>query len=146
VADWKQLTDQLDQKANPPMQSAAECLQQGAQQSQNREQHLADAKQHQQQALDAMRKAANRMNTTNQNLYARNFYNRLRAAAAAEHRVSEGLKGLAKETVGLRPEEIGEGVKKNFEQVANGQDSTTKDVNSIVNELGGFLMRVPNEK
>ena len=53
-----------------------------------------------------MREAAKKMNTTNENLYARNFYNRMRAAAAAEHKISDGLKGLAKETAGLKPEEI----------------------------------------
>ena len=93
-----------------------------------------------------MRNAAKTMNTTNQNLYARNFYNRLRAAAGAELQISDGLKGLAKETVGLSPTEIPEGRKKDFDGVARNQDSTTKDVEGIVNDMAGFLKRVPNEK
>jgi hypothetical protein len=146
VADWQQLTEQLDQKASPPMQQAAQSLQSASQQPQNREPQLGEAKQQQQAALDAMRQAANRMNTTNQNLYARNFYNRLRAAAAAEHKVSDGLKGLAKETVGLRPDEIADSLRKDFDQVAGRQDETTKDVNSIVVDMAAFLKRVPNDK
>src|SRR6185369_10696516 len=65
VADWQQLTELLEQKASPPMQNAAESLQQAAQQPQ-REQPLAQAQQQQQEALEAMRKAASKMNTTNQ--------------------------------------------------------------------------------
>lgn len=146
VAEWQQLTERLDEKASPPMQQAGQALQKAAQQPESRDQQLAEAKQHQQKALDEMRDAAGRMNTTAQNLYARNFYNRLRAAASAEHKVSDGLKGLAKETVGLRPEEIAESLRKDFDLVAGKQDETTKDVNSIVNDMAGFLKRVPNEK
>ncbi len=153
LADWQQLKDGLEQKASPPMQQAAESLQQaaeslqqGAQKPAEREEQLAQAQQKQQAALDAMRAAAKKMNTTNENLYARNFYNRMRAAAAAEYKISDGLKGLAKDTVGLKPEEIAEGKKKDFTQVAGSQDLTTKDVDSIVNDMAAFLKRVPNEK
>lgn len=146
VAEWKQLTEQLDEKANPPMQEASQSLQQAGQQPENREQQLAKAQEQQQEALDEMRKAAKQMNTANQNLYARNFYNRLRAAAAAEYKVSDGLKTLAKNTVGLKPEEIAEEQKQDFNRVAVKQDETTKDVDTIVNDMTGFLKRVPNEK
>ncbi len=146
LADWQQLKDSLEQKANPPMQQAAESLQQGAQKPAERSEDLAKAEQQQQQALDAMRAAAKKMNTTNENLYARNFYNRMRAAAQAEYKISDGLKGLAKDTVGLKPEEIAEGKKKDFTQVAGSQDTTTKDVDSISNDMAAFVKRVPNEK
>ncbi|MHA3772360.1 hypothetical protein ACXR0O_12575 [Verrucomicrobiota bacterium sgz303538] len=146
VADWQQLTEQLDKQANPPMQDAAQSLQQAGQQPPSREQQLAQAGQQQQKALEAMRKAANQMNTANQNLYARNFYNRLRAAAASERKVSDGLKTLAKDTVGQKPEEIADAKKNDFSKVAGKQDETTKDVDAIVNDMAGFLKRVPNEK
>ncbi len=146
LADWQQLKDGLEQKANPPMQQAAESLQQGAQKPAEREEQLAQAQQKQQAALDALRAAAKKMNTANENLYARNFYNRMRAAAAAEYKISDGLKGLAKDTVGLKPEEIAEGKKKDFTQVAGSQDLTTKDVDSIATDMAAFIKRVPNEK
>ncbi len=146
VADWQQLTEQLDKKAQPPMGEAAQTLAQAGQQPQAREQQLLQAREKQQAALDAMRNAANRMDTANQNLYARNFYNRLRSAAAAEHKVSDGLKGLAKATIGLQPAEIPEAKKQDFSNVATRQDDTTKEVDAIVNDMAGFLKRVPNEK
>lgn len=146
LADWQQLKDALEQKANPPMQAAAEALQQGAQKPAERSEQLAQAQKNQEAALDAMRQAAKKMNTTTENLYARNFYNRMRAAAAKEFKISEGLKGLAKDTVGLKPEEIAEGKKKDFTQVADSQDATTKDVDSIANDMAAFIKRVPNEK
>ena len=146
VADWQQLTEQLDQKANPPMGEAAKSLQQAGQQAPQREEQLAQAQQQQQAALEAMRNAANKMNTTNQNLYARNFYNRLRAAGAAEHKISDGLKGLAKLTAGLRPDEIPAEKRNEFGSVAGNQDNATKDVDGIVTDLGSFVKRVPNEK
>lgn len=146
LADWQQLKDSLEEKANPPMQQAAESLQQGAQKPAERSEQLAQAQKQQEAALDAMRAAAKKMNTANENLYARNFYNRMRAAAAAEFKISDGLKGLAKDTVGLKPEEIAEGKKKDFAQVAGSQDLTTKDVDSIANDMAAFLKRVPNEK
>ncbi len=146
LADWQQLKDSIEQKANPPMQQAAESLQQGAQKPGERGEQLAKAEEQQQAALDAMRAAAKKMNTANENLYARNFYNRMRAAAAAEYKISDGLKGLAKDTVGLKPEEIAEGKKKDFTQVAGSQDLTTRDVDSIANDMAAFIKRVPNEK
>ena len=146
LADWQQLKDALEQKANPPMQQAAGALQQGAQKPAERSEQLAEAQKQQEAALEAMRAAAKKMNTTNENLYARNFYNRMRAAAQAEYKISDGLKGLAKDTVGLKPEEIAEGKKKEFTQVAGSQDTTTKDVDSIANDMAAFVKRVPNEK
>jgi hypothetical protein len=146
VADWQQLTEKLEKEANPPMQQAAENLQQGAQQPAQREQQLAQAQEQQQKALDAMREAAKKMNTTNENLYARNFYNRMRAAAAAEHKISEGLKGLARETAGLKPEEIAPPKAKEFMTSADRQTANTKDVDSIANDMASFVKRVPNEK
>ncbi len=146
VADWKQLTEQLEQQANPPMQQAAESLQQAAQQAAQREPQLTKAQQQQQQALDAMRDAAKKMNTTNENLYARNFYNRMRAAAAAEHKISEGLKGLARETAGLTPEEIAPPKLREFTATADRQTANTKDVDRIANDMADFVKRVPNEK
>ncbi len=146
VAEWKNLTDQLEKQANPPMQQAAENLQQGAQQPPQREQELAKAQEQQQKALEAMRSAAKKMNTANENLYARNFYNRMRAAAAAEHRISEGLKGLARDTAGLKPEEIAAPKAKEFTLTADKQAANTKDVDSIANDMASFVKRVPNEK
>ena len=146
LADWHKLADQLEQKANPPMQQAAENLQQGAQQPPQREQQLADAQKQQQAALDAMRDAAKTLNKANENLYARNFYNRMRAAASAEHRISDGLKSLAKDTAGLKPEEIAAPKAKEFMATADKQAANTKDVDSISNDMASFVKRVPNEK
>ncbi len=146
VADWQQLTQSLEQQATPPMQGASESLQSAAQQPPQRQEQMAQAQKQQQAALDAMRNAAKKMNTANQNLYARNFYNRLRAAASSERQVSDELTKLARDTVGLKPEEIGENKKKDFSLVAGRQDESTKDVDKIVNDMADFVKRVPNEK
>ncbi len=146
VADWQQLKDLLEKQADPPMQGASQSLQQAGQQPGEREQQLAQTQEQQQKALEAMRKASKQMDTTAQNLYARNFYNRLRAAASAEHQVSDGLKSLVKDTVGLKPEEISEALKKTFNQVAGKQDDNIKDVDKIANDMAEFIKRVPNEK
>ncbi|MEI9892630.1 MAG: hypothetical protein WDN28_01590 [Chthoniobacter sp.] len=146
LADWQQISDTLEQKADPPMQQAAESLQQGAQQPGARESQLAQAQKQQQEALDAMRAAAKKMNTTNENLYAHNFYNRMRAAASAEHQISDGLKGLARETAGLRTDEIAPQKIKQFSLAADKQTTNTKDVDSIGNDMAAFVKRVPNEK
>lgn len=112
----------------------------------DREKALAEAQESQEKALDAMREAAKNINTANENLYARNFYNRLRHSAKQQHQVSADLQKLAKSTVGLTPKEIGEADKKSFDQSARKQDSTTSDVESIVNDMGMFIVRLPNEK
>ena len=146
VADWQQLTEQLEKQANPPMQDAAQALQQASQQPSQRESQIAQAQEQQQKALEAMRQAAKKMNTTNENLFARNFYNRMRAAAAAEHKISDGLKVLARETAGLKPAEIDPQKAKDFGRAAGRQDETTKDVDGIANDMAGFVKRVPSEK
>ena len=58
-----------------------------------------------------LRDAASKMQKANENLFARNFYNRLRHAASSELQISDGLKKLAKQTIGLKAEEIGDGLK-----------------------------------
>ncbi|MDB6152359.1 MAG: hypothetical protein JWL90_812 [Chthoniobacteraceae bacterium] len=146
LADWQHLTEALEKQATPPMQAASEALAQGSQQPQSREQQLAEAQAQQQKALDAMRNAAEKMNTTNEQLYARNFYNRMRAAAATEHGIHDTLKNLAKETVGLTPEQIAPEHKAGFEKNATSQEIQTKTVETLANDMAAFIKRVPNEK
>jgi hypothetical protein len=112
--DRLKLKEEIEKKASPPMEKAAEALAQGAQKPGERSEKLAEAQKQQEEALAALRDAAKKMNTQNENLYARNFYNRLKAAATAEMKISDGLKALAKDTVGLKPEEIAEGKKSEF--------------------------------
>ena len=146
VADWNRLTAQLGSEARPPMNEAAQSLQQAAQQPQDRDSQLARAQQQQQQALDAMRQASKTMNATNDALYARNFYNRLRAAAQAENKVSGDLTELSNSTVGLLPREMPPEQLKEFYTTAGKQEGNAKDVEGIVNDLTAFLRRVPEEK
>ena len=146
IADWQQTTEQLEKKADPPMQQAAWALQQSAQQPPEREPQLAQAQQQQQQALDAMRTAAKKMNTTNENLYAHNFYNRMRAAAAAEHGIADGLKELALATAGKVTKEIAPEQAEQFTTAADHQTANTKDVDGISNDMAAFVKRVPDEK
>jgi hypothetical protein len=86
------------------------------------------------------------MQTTNENLFARNFYNRLRLAASVEQQISDGLKKLAKSTVGLKPDEIGDSEKKSFDGVAGKQDGNVKDVDALQTDMTTFLRRLPNPK
>ncbi len=146
LADWKQIAEKLEQKANPPMQQASEALQQGAQQPNSRESQLSQAQEQQQKALEAMRDAAKKMSTANESLYARNFYNRLRAAASAEHRISDGLKTVARETAGLKPDEIAPEKAREYSAAADKHIANTKDVESIANDIGTFIKQVQNEK
>jgi hypothetical protein len=146
LAEWQKLKEEIEKKASPPMEKAAEALAQGAQKPGERGEKLAEAQKQQEEALAALREAAKKLNTQNENLYARNFYNRLKAAAAAEYKISEGLKALAKDTVGLKPDEIAAGKKSEFNRVAGSQDLTTKDVGGIANDMAAFIKRVPNEK
>ncbi|MEO6738646.1 MAG: hypothetical protein ABIP20_00230 [Chthoniobacteraceae bacterium] len=146
MAEWSKIAEALKKEAAPKMQDAAQKMAQAAQSPQQRAEDLEKAMKDQQEALDAMRQAAGKMKTTNENLFARNFYNRLRLAASVEHQISDGLKKLAKATVGMKPEEIGAGEKKSFDTVAGKQDGNVKDVDSIQNDMTAFLRRMPNEK
>jgi hypothetical protein len=146
VADWHRLTSQLESQARPPMNQAAQSLEQAAQQPQERDSQLAQAQQQQQKALNAMREAAKKMNATNDALYAHNFYNRLRAAAQAENKVSEDLKEIAKSTVGLLPRQLPPEKLKEFSTTAGQQQENAKSVDGIVNDLTVFLRRIPQEK
>jgi hypothetical protein len=144
--EWSKIADALEKQAAPKMQEASQNLAQASQSPQQREEEMKKAMENQQAALDAMRQAAGKMKSTNENLFARNFYNRLKLAASVEHQISDGLKMLAKATVGLKPEEIGAGEKKSFEGVAGKQDGNVKDVDALQNDMTTFLRRMPNEK
>ena len=144
--EWSKIADALQKEASPKMQEAAQNMAQASQSPQQREEDMKKAMENQQAALDAMKQAGSKMKSTNENLFARNFYNRLKLAASVEHQISDGLKKLAKATVGLKPEEIGAGEKKSFEGVAGKQDGNVKDVDALQNDMTAFLRRMPNEK
>lgn len=144
--DWSKIHEALAGKASKEMQNAQGKFSQAGQAREQREQKMQEGQQHQQSALQAMRDAAAKMQTANENLFARNFYNRLRHAATSEHAISDGLKKLARATVGMKPEEIGDGEKKEFDGIAGRQDGTVKDVNSIQTDMTAFLRKVANEK
>ncbi len=135
-----------DGKAGKPSDSQAPPNPNEPSNEPSREEALAKAEEQQQEALDSMREAAKKINTVNENLYARNFYNRLRHSARQEHTVSADLKKLAKSTVGLRPTEIEESAQKNFQKSAANQEANTTEVESLVNDMGSFIGRLPNEK
>jgi hypothetical protein len=144
--EWSKISEALEKQASPEMQKAAQQMAQASQSGEKRDEKLASAMESQQKALDAMREASAKMQTTNENLFARNFYNRLRLAASVEQQISDGLKKLAKSTVGLKPEEIGDEEKKSFDGVAGKQDGNVKDVDAIQNDMTSFLRRMPNPK
>ncbi len=144
--EMSKIAEALQQKAQPEMQNAQQQMAKAGQSQQQREQDLQKSQEHQENALAAMRDAASKMQTANENLFARNFYNRLRHAASSELQISDGLKKLAKQTIGLKAEEIGDGQKKEFDGVAGRQDGAVKDVDGIQTDMTGFLRRVPNEK
>ena len=147
IKEYSEIAKKLDEDANQAQNKASESLAKAGQASKEQRQgEMKQAQNQQQKALDAMREAAGKMQTTNENLFARNFYNRLRHAASQEFKISDGLKKLAKATVGLKPDEIADDHKKEFDGVAGNQDGAVKDVSGIQNDMTAFLRRVPNEK
>lgn len=144
--EWSKIAETLEQKAMPQMSQAQDKMSQASQSPQQREQQMKEAMQNQENALEALREAANKMQKANENLFARNFYNRLKHAATTEFGISDGLKKLAALTVGLKPDEIGDGERKEFDGVAGRQDAAVKDVDGLQNDMTLFLRRVPNEK
>ena len=147
ITEYSEIAKKLDEEANQAQNKASDSLAKASQSSsEQRKGEMKEAEDQQQKALDAMRAAANKMQTTNENLFARNFYNRLRHAASQQFKISDGLKKLAKATVGLKPDEIAEGEKKEFNGVAGNQDGAVKDVDGIQNDMTAFLRRIPNEK
>lgn len=146
IADWQQIRDTLEKDASPAMSGAAESLAQASENPGSQSKDLADAGEKQQKALEAMRKASKKMDSANDQLHARNFYNRLRASAADERNLSGNLRGLAKATVGLMPEEIAEPQHMQFEATAAKQDTYTAEVAKIGSDLEEFTQRVTNDK
>jgi hypothetical protein len=147
MKEYSEIARKLDEEANEAQKKAAASLANAAgAPKEQRAQEMKDAMAQQQKALDAMREAAGKMQTTNETLLARNFYNRLRHAATQQFKISDGLKELAKSTVGLKPDEIEDTHKKKFDGVAGNQDGAVKDVDAIQNDMGAFLRRIPNEK
>jgi hypothetical protein len=147
MKEYSDIAKKLEEEANPAQNKASESLAKASQlPKEARAGEMKEAQDQQQKALDAMREAAGKMQTTNENLMARNFYNRLRHAASQQFKISDGLKELAKSTVGLKPEEIEDGHKKKFDAVAGNQDGAVKDVGGIQDDMTAFLRRIPNEK
>ncbi|MCX6976445.1 MAG: hypothetical protein NTX04_00595 [Verrucomicrobia bacterium] len=146
LAEWQKVKDALEKKAAPPMDKAANALAQAAQKPADLQEKAAEAEKNQEEALAALKEAAKQMNKENENLYTRNFFNRMRAAATAEMKIAEGIKSIAKATLGLRSDENSQAHQLEFKHAASRQELTTKDVEGIANDMEAFIKRVPNEK
>ena len=66
--------------------------------------------------------------------------------AKEEHGVSSNLRKLARDTVGLTPEEIAPNFRSKFDSSAQQQDRATSEVESLVSDMGNFIARLPSEK
>ena len=174
LAEMSKLMEKLDKEAKEAMKKAAEKMSQAAAKpsqpgkskdgqpsppstppdgaqpppppSSPREEEMKEAMKEQEKALEAMRQAAQDMSKSNENLMARNFYNRLRHAASSERDIADSLKQLARKTLGLKPEELEPDSKKLLGFVSGKQTTTVKEVELIQNDLVTYVQRVPNEK
>jgi hypothetical protein len=124
------------------MQQAKGSLQQSkASEAPQSKEHLNQATQKEQEALEAMKAMEKQMDRSIEDMAAKGFVNRLQAAAAKEKEIGATLKQILPSTIGTRPKDLPAEAKKKLEGMEALQKRTRKDAQNIQKDLAGFFNR-----
>jgi len=142
---WADLSQRLEQVAKDMMLEASAELRKAASGAGGRREKASSAADLERRAAEELRSMEEKANRSAERMAARSFVNRLRAAAAEERAVSEEMKSVLSESVGLKPEQLGEELKKSIEASAHRQDAVKDEAISLQEDLAGFFNRTRME-
>ncbi len=148
--DWSKNLQAMQQVARQQMRQAAESLdaakQSSAQQnSEQRQQNLATAKQKEDEALEALAKMQEQINKNLDDLQALTLSHRLRQVASAETDIETGLQKSVSETIGLLPRELPEKFKRVNAALAAVQTNAQAEAGTLQKEISRFYERTKKQ-
>ena len=145
IAQWSEFLEKMNKLSKREMKNIVSKLQQAAEKK-NPKKNMADAVKNQEKLLDQLKKMLKKMDKSMDSLALENFVNRLKKEAAKERQISQTLKKILPEIVGLPPEQITGKVKQDVEKQINTQKSINQNAEYIKDDLLAFFSRTRVEK
>lgn len=141
IRQWSQTVQAMQDLAQGPMQQAAQALNQAQQAQAARGEHVAQALQHEQQALDALANLQRQVNQNLDQLQALTLAQRLRKLSADEQDIQAQLRKLVPETIGLLPRELPTRLRRANEALATTQAAAQTEAQTLQGEISRFFER-----
>jgi hypothetical protein len=141
LRQWSEMAGAMKKTAAEKMNEAARSLRQAGGEAQQRSEKLDRALALEQQILEALRKMERGMNSAMEDMAAKSFVNRLKAAATQEREIGKALGGLLPSLIGLDPAAIPAETANQVKGLAGRQDTTGVSVKHVQDDLGGFHHR-----
>jgi hypothetical protein len=141
LGEWAELMQKMRDEASGDMPAAAGALQDAANKKPQRADNLAKAIKLEEQILKALKDARKGINKSLEDMIARSFVNRLRAAGTTERDIATSFRTLLPVIVGVRPEDLSSENTATLNRSAMQQDATKKEAGYIQDDLAGFYNR-----
>ena len=145
ISEWAEMMEQMQNISQQEMKDVVSNLQNAQSQQQRREDMEKTAKA-QQEMIKKMQEMLDKMDDSMKNLTVENFVNRLKKEAEKENKISDNLKKMMKDIVGLSPENMPDNLKEKFNEQIDSQKSITRNATEIRNELMAFFCKNKNRE
>lgn len=141
IQPWMQASERMKEAAAQEMRPAANALGQAASQPPDRRAQLGEGVQREQNAVDALRRAAQETSRAMESSEARNFINRLREIAKQERRVRADMVSFMPSMIGANPEAL-EPAQRSAAAVPVGSHMRMRrETGYVRDDLGAFYAR-----
>lgn len=138
---WSELAQQMQNIADQQMPQLQESLQQAKQSTEQRRDQLARAIEQQEEILEQLRQQREASEEALESMVIDSFVTRLRQAASEEQAITAAMAARVSDTIGLRFDQLSEGLRGMLEQQAKRQRHVQQSAGEVVNDLRGFHAR-----
>ncbi len=145
LSEWSKLLEQMQNMSNNEMKDVVSGLR-NAQSNKQRKKDLEKSMEAQRKMIAKMKKILKKMDDSLKSLTVDNFVNRLRKEAKKENDITENIKKMMKDIVGLSIDELPAKFKKQYFEQITTHKSVTKNAREIKAELTAFFVRTRIEK
>jgi hypothetical protein len=141
LREWAENFRELQNIAQSDMGEATSQLQSASQNQEQQSEQLAAAQKTQEEIIKALQEMQERIHNSLDNLQALTLAERLRKISGEEKQLETKLQRMIAETIGLRPDELPEELKRANSLLADEQEETRKDSHVLQGEISRFYDR-----
>lgn len=145
IAEWSEFMEKISNLSKQEMKDMVANLQKAATKK-DPKRNMADAVENQKTLIEKLKQMLKKMNESMDNLALDNFVARLKKEAARENKISQKLKSILPEIVGLPADKIPDNLKDDLHKQVDTQKSVNQNAEYIRDDLIAFFSRTRVEK
>ena len=145
MEEWTETMSKMQSLAQQKMSEAAKSLSSAKKSPSSRSQNIADAKETQEEILEALQEMQSEVNDDLDKMEAMTIAQRLRAIGNGQTEIEESLMKQAAETIGLFPEELAPRFQAANEKLTEIQTDASEESKLIQEEISRFFERTERE-